>query len=662
MKSGISFLKFNKLPVLLFFVMISQIAKSQSIDSLQRIFASREIDTNFVKAGIDLAWAYMYNNADSAKMYADKSIASAKKINNGYLLANGYNALGVVNIVQGNYDEAIDAIEAGVAVTRQLLEKQPENRLYIRRILALYNNMGNVHYYRAEYSKAIDNYIKSLNYSNQIDFVAGKANCISNIGAAYKDMLSFTKALEYNYKALNLARQVNDGYLLSQSLNNLGATYYSVPNYDSALYYFTQSTKRFEQSNNEFELINSYVNMGDIYRHFEQFDTALIYYKRAISISKKLKSTDGLINAYYMVGQLYNAMGNHQKAITNFNKSLELSRQSGTSRFIMLNLEELSKTYVKQKNYKEAYNSFYQSSIVRDSIFSEERDARIAEMETKFRTKEKEEKIKLLTKQNELNIAKAKNRQVLFFSVVIILILLLLALGFAYTAYRNKQKVIRATLQQKAEKKTLDAVVRTEHNERKRFAGELHDSMGALLSTLKLYVNELGDSNKAEEKQQLLARANELLDEASNNTRTISHQIMPASIKEQGLEYALRSFTDKINASGKINIDFNTPGLGKHHDEILELSVYRMCLEMINNTLKHALATKIEITLIEKNGFLYLSYSDNGKGFNINDTLKSKQRGIGLENILNRIEILGGTFRFNSKKNKGFNAEIKIPV
>ncbi len=662
MKPVMSYLKYSKVMALLFFVMITHIAKTQNIDSLQRVIASPEIDTNVIKACIDLTWSYMYNATDTALLYANKSVEYAKKVNNPFLLANSYNALGVANIVLGNYSEALSALKKGVDISHQLLEMQHDNKTFIRRILALYANMGNVHYYRGEYSKAIDNYLRSLNYSNQINYVPGKANCLSNIGASYKDLLNYPKALEYNYKSLALAKNTKDNYLISQSLNNLGATYYSLPNYDSARYYFTLSTQRFEKENNEYELINSYVNMGDVYRHFNQFDTALIYYNKALTYSKKLGSTDGLINVYYMLGQLYDTTGHFQKAIINFNKSLALAVQSGTSRFIMLNHEELAKLYVKLGDYKKAYNHFFQSSIVRDSIFSREHDERIAQLETSFNTKEKEEKIKLLLKQRALNKEKSKNRQIIFVSVVIILILLLLVLGFAYMAYRNKQKVIRATLQQKAEKKTLDAVVRTEHTERKRFAGELHDSMGALLSTLKLYVNELGDANKTEEKQQLLSRANQLLDEASNNARTISHKIMPASLNEQGLEGALRSFVDKIQASGKIAVEFNTTNLQKHYDEILELSVYRMFLEMINNTLKHAQASAIELSLIEKDSTLFLSYSDNGKGFNTEDTLKSKQSGIGLENILNRIEILGGTFQFNSKQGKGFSIEIKIPV
>ena len=647
----------------LFFPVKQSFSQNNQVDSLKQILSVSKVDTNYVKACLDLAWLYMYSETDSAFEYANKSIDAAKKINHQFMLANGYNTLGVTNIVQGKYPEAISALNNGVDITSRLLKKDPESRKYKRRILALYANIGNVHYYRGEYLKAIDNYIKSLNYSNQINYNPGKANCLNSIGVAYKDLLNFDKALEYNYKSLALALQTKDDYLISQSLNNLGVTYYSIPNYDSARYYFTLSTKRFEKENNQYELINSYVNMGDVYRQLGKFDTALVFYNQALNISTKLGSTDGLINVYYMLGELYDTTQQYHKSIASLNNSLELARQTGTNRFIMLNHEVLARVYVKLNDYKEAYNHFYQSSIMRDSIFNKERDKSIAEMETKFRTKEKEEEIKLLLKQNALNMAESKNRQILFVSVVMILLLLLLAVILAYFAYKNRQKAARSLLQQKAEKKVLNAIVQTEYKERKRFAEELHDSMGAMLSTLKLYVNELGDfNNRDDENQKLLNRANELLDETISNARTISHKIMPASIKEQGLEYALRSFADKIKASGKIDIELNSLGLHKHYNEILELSVYRMFLEMINNTLKHAKASKIEMTLIEKNNTLFLTYSDNGKGFDINQTIKSKQSGIGLENILSRIEFLGGDYQLNSQPGKGFTAKIRVPV
>jgi len=638
-------------------------SQENKTDSLMLLLKTSSVDTNYINTALDIAWQFMYTNTDSAKIFAEDALTASKKIQNKLLIANSLNTIGVTHIVKGSYQKALFNLERGLEVAKTLLSNEPDNKKYKRRILAIYTNIGNAHYYLGEYSEAIENYLKAYKFSEEIGFVIGMANTLSNIGASYKDLMNFPKALEYNYKSLALAQKTGDSYWLSQSLNNLGSVYYSVPDYDSARYYFTTSMKMFEKENNEFELINSYVNMGSIFQKLNKYDSSLIYYKKGIQLSKKLSSADGLINAYYMIGELYDTLGNYTEAINYLNQSVKLAEETGTTRFIMIGNEELSDVYEKMRNYQKALLHYKKGSVMRDSIFNEKHDKRIAEMEAKYQTKEKEEKIKLLTQQNKLEKAQSENRQIILISVITILLLLLIAIFLAYRSYQHKQIALRSMIKQKADKRVLDAVIKTEIRERKHFAEELHDAMGALLSTLKLYINELSDkSNTEKEQEELLSRSNSLLDEAITNARTIAHNIMPASIKENGLEFSLRSLVDKINSSGQISVNFTTSGIRQHYQEIIELSVYRVLTEMINNTLKHAEATTIEISLIEKNKKLYINYKDNGIGFDYNQTIETGQKGLGLKNILSRIKMIGGTHRITSSKGKGFTAFIMLDI
>ena len=638
-------------------------SNTSNVDSLIQLLKKSPVDTNYVNNALDIAWDFMYTHTDSAEFFAQKALEASKKLKNDFFIVSSYNAIGVTYIVRGNYQNALAALTQGLKVSKAMLDKNPDNKKYKRRILAIYTNIGNVNYYLGQYSKAIDNYLKAYNLSEEIGFVIGMANTLSNIGASYKDLLNYPKALEYNYKSLALARKTGDNYWLSQSLNNLGSVYYSVPNYDSARYYFTVSMKMFEKDSNEFELINSYVNMGSVYQKLNKYDSSLIFYKRGIQLSEKLSSADGLINAHYMMGQLYKALDSFPEATNHFKKSIKLATETGTNRFIMMGNEELSDIYAELGDYKKALLHYKAGAVLRDSIFSEEHDKRITEMEAIYQNKEKEEKIKLLTQQNALEKAQSKNRQILFVSIIIILLLLLIAIIMAYRSYQHKQIAARSMLKQKSEKRVLDAVIKTEIRERKRFAEELHDAMGALLSTLKLYINELGDKNNNEkEREELLIQSNSLLDEAITNARSIAHNIMPASIKENGLEFSLRSLVEKINASGQIAIKFNTSGLQQHYEEVIELSVYRVLTEMINNTLKHAEASSVSISLLEKNNKLLVNYKDNGKGFDYKTTLASGKRGLGLKNILSRIGMMGGKHLITSEKGMGFSAFIELDM
>ncbi len=633
------------------------------IDSLKNVLTKHpETDTNTINCCLDIAWEYMYSVSDSADHYARLAIAGSQKINNALLETNSYNTLGVTYIVRSNYSKALSVLDTSLVIAQRLLDNDPENKIYIRRILATLTNIGNAHYFQGEYSQAIDHYLKALHYSELIDFFPGQANSLSNISMAYKDLHDYDKALKYNYKAMNLARKAADNYWLSSSLNNIGTIYYAIPNYDSAKHYFLISMKLFQEAGNDFALIESNVNMGNIHKALNNYDTALTYYNKALQLSNKLSSSDGLINANYMMGQLYDTIGQFDRAVDHFKTSLALAKETGTRRFQMLNYSELSKVFAKKGDFEKAYNYFRKSAALHDSIFNSEHDKHIAELETKYQTREKEERIKLLTEQNNLEKAQARNRQIIFVSVIIILILLLFVIASLYRSYKHKQEAEKNLLLHKAEKKVLDAVIKTEFEERKRFAEDLHDAMGAVLSTLKLYINELGDAGiSQEERQKMLKQSNSLLDEAIGNARSISHNIMPASLKDNGLVYSLQSFIDKINASGKIKIHLKTKGMRDSFKPVVSLSVYRMITEMINNTLKHAEASLIEISLIEENNKLYLHYKDNGKGFDFEQTLKNKG-GIGLKNILNRIEVLGGTYTINSGEGQGFTAVIDFDL
>ena len=632
-----------------------------NLDSLKRVYSNyQKPDSGFVNTCLDISWEYMYTMSDSAEIYAREAIRASKKISNPFLETNSYNTLGVTYIVRSNYSKALSVLDSALFIAKKLLKKEPDNKNYIRRILATYTNIGNVYYFQGEYSKAIDNYLKALNYSEKINFNAGQANSLSNISMSYKDLHNYDKALEYNYKSLALAKKTNDSYWLSASLNNLGTIYFIIPDYDSTKHYFLASMKMFEKENNEFALIESNVNMGNLYKTLNKFDTALTYYKKALELSTKLASPDGLINTHYMMGQLYDTLGNYPKAIEHFNTSNKLAEKTGTTRFEMLSNTELARVYAKIGNYKQAYLHFQKSAALHDSIFNQEHDKTIAELETKYQIREKEERIKLLTEQNALEKAELKNNQLILISVITILTLLLIAIFMAYRSYKHKQIAEKILMQQKSEKKVLDAVIRTEFEERKRFAEELHDAMGAHLSTLKLYINEMAEHNISDsERQDMLKHSNSLLDEAISNARSISHNIMPASLKTDGLESSLRSFIDKINASGKISIHLTTSGLHQKYKPVMALSVYRMITEMINNTLKHANASSIKISLSERNNKLYVTYNDNGKGFNFKETLIKKE-GLGLKNILNRIEVLGGNYKINSKEGKGFFASLEF--
>ncbi len=220
------------------------------------------------------------------------------------------------------------------------------------------------------------------------------------------------------------------------------------------------------------------------------------------------------------------------------------------------------------------------------------------------------------------------------------------------------------TERRQLERKILGAVINAEERERERIAKEIHDDLGPLMSTIKLYVNELESEDMSpEEKSEFLSYINEILDEAIRSTRTISNNLTPRVIIDFGLIRAVESFCKKVNLSQKINIVYEA-SIDERFDQTIELVLYRVITELLNNSIKHARAEKIEIYLEKFDNILQLTYMDNGIGFDLDKVLNSDTSGMGLKNIISRLKSINGTYRIHSKKEAGtlVVVEVKLPA
>jgi len=212
-----------------------------------------------------------------------------------------------------------------------------------------------------------------------------------------------------------------------------------------------------------------------------------------------------------------------------------------------------------------------------------------------------------------------------------------------------------------SERQILSAVIKGEERERHRFAKEMHDGLGPLLSAIKMYVNELDSVSLSEdEKKELIKHSNELLDEAVTATRTISNNLMPTVINSYGMVKALKAFCDKVNKTNQLNINFETENIDQRLDGNLELIFFRVISELINNTIKHAQAKNVYILLIKYEDKLTLYFKDDGIGFDVDEIINSESKGMGLKNIISRVKSISGKYNFTSSPGEGFTIKIEI--
>lgn len=159
---------------------------------------------------------------------------------------------------------------------------------------------------------------------------------------------------------------------------------------------------------------------------------------------------------------------------------------------------------------------------------------------------------------------------------------------------------------------------------------------------------------------EFISRSLEYISEAIGEIRKISHNLRPATLQDISLEAAIGEYVQEINQSGKLEVEYfySFAGSRKHMSPELQLAVLRMVQEQLNNIIKHAGASEARISLSIKESKLMLIISDNGIGFNVLLTKK----GLGLNNITNRVEFYNGTIRINSAEGEGCVLEIDIPL
>jgi len=201
------------------------------------------------------------------------------------------------------------------------------------------------------------------------------------------------------------------------------------------------------------------------------------------------------------------------------------------------------------------------------------------------------------------------------------------------------------------QKNMVKAIIQTEEKERSHFSKELHDGLGPLLSTIKLYLQCSERITSTKTRKEVISKAGEIIEEALSTVKEISSKLSPHLLTNYGLNAAIKSFVDKLNATATTNIVFESNFVRRIDIEI-ETTFYRAVIECINNTLKYARASHVYIQLIDFGDQIQLQYKDNGIGFDLTEILK-KHTGLGLFNLQNRLHTFGGKVDLQSEPGKG---------
>lgn len=228
--------------------------------------------------------------------------------------------------------------------------------------------------------------------------------------------------------------------------------------------------------------------------------------------------------------------------------------------------------------------------------------------------------------------------------------------------YQQKQlqmKVRLRELEEAYQKRLLDANLQGQELERRYIADGLHDNIGTMLSTVRFNLAQMGrfiPKNSIE--QELLNQSKLLLSEAVENVRHLTKELKPFTLDNFGLISALDEYATQFSTE-EISIQFNYEGQLERFDSSVELSVFRITQELVQNSLRHAHASEIQIQLLHEADSLLLTVSDNGVGF---DLTEETRNGLGLSNIESRLNVIDGRVIYDVARGKGSYVIVEIKL
>jgi len=301
---------------------------------------------------------------------------------------------------------------------------------------------------------------------------------------------------------------------------------------------------------------------------------------------------------------------------------------------------ERAEIKAKKGEFAAAYNEHRAYVLAKDSLFQKEKARQMAELQTEYETVKKENQILLLEQENEIKDSKlTQSMQAIV--ILLVVLTLILTLGYLWkNRMRLKQQAELQATRAALREAQLKAVIASQEEERKRFAADLHDGLGQMISALRLSLS------KEKIEKPAVDHALGVLNDMNLEIRNIAFNLMPQVLVKSGLDEALKEFAARINRAGSVSVTVQTFNLNADMPDELRIALYRICQEWVNNVLKYGHANQIAIQIVQHPQELVLTIEDDGDGFELK-ALTSGQ-GNGWKNINSRLHMIKGSIEIDT--------------
>jgi signal transduction histidine kinase len=468
------------------------------------------------------------------------------------------------------------------------------------------------------------------------------------LGNTYYAMPLKDKAIEYWQKCIDLCKKNNKKNTTLQEicLHNIGSVYCEMEQNSKAEEYLLASIALCKQNglsisenNNRHQRV-----LATLYERMNQLDKAENLYQQILQNSKILKDTVNSIGALLFYSKIFLKKNNIVQACKMSAEALSLTRLMKVNDMTSAALEIHIANLLANKEFEKACVYFKEIDTMTRAVFKTDMNKKIGEEEVRFNTNQ-------IKHEKEVAILKAKKEKQIY-AFLFISILGIASFAAYFYLQKKKQKQIK-----EIQKERLQSIIDGEEKERTRIAKDLHDGIVQDLTAIKIQLKSAIQSNGTIT-ESIVHDATISIDKASKEVRNISYQMMPATLRELGFIPAIDDLLKRVLTASNVEYEFEQIGLTDRLPEKIEVSIFRIIQELLNNVLKHSEANFVSLLITQKEKVITMIFEDNGKGF---DELTVK-RGIGLNSLSSRVELLQGNIKYENVMNSGVLAIIKIPL
>lgn len=477
-------------------------------------------------------------------------------------------------------------------------------------------------------------------------------------------------------KYLNLfydnAKKLNNYSQLSRAEINLAFENFNVDDPMQFTEYFDRAVDYAGKSGNSLDLARIYTYYGMMYgENFQRPELAEKYYDEALDIYRGIEDGFKQKPIYILKANLARQKNDYLESINLLKKADSLGSSSYETELNLRIYKQLASDFkeIGETDSAFAYMELYDKT--RDLYSIQQQNINIARFEA-----EKKDKENLLLQK--------KNQQAQFITYFTSLFALLVIIA-SYLIYKNNKKkqllkeqeieIIKnkfETEQKRLELSAIDNLITAQEQERKRIAEELHDNIGALLTSVNMHFDVLVNEIKVKDNDKfggIVEKTHDLLKDAYSQIRNMAHFKNAGQMANRGIIPAVKNLAKTSSSVKGIQFNLNLSELDIRINNDIEIGIFRSIQELVTNVIKHAKAASISISIFEENNLLSISVEDDGVGFKFN-RLEFEQKingnhndlGMGLPSMFSRVESYGGKMNIESTPGEGTLIIIEIPI